>query len=187
MDESKNAKYIFRKEEEVLSFKYIFTNSSPDYPIDKACKDFIIKNCLTPRLEFNHYLRSIKTKIGFQNYAVIHLRLHDGEIFDIERCSNIKNILKDILAKYDGNLLLLSSDDIYDAHLMYSRIKALNLKKGHLGLDNISLDEARDTLVEFMLLTTATKIFQLSVYPWGSGFSEIAHRIFDIELEQFSL
>jgi hypothetical protein len=132
-------------------------------------------------------LRSIKTKIGFQNYAVIHIRLHDREIFDIERCSNIKNILKEILDKYDGNLLLLSSNDIYDTHLTNGRIKAPNLKKGHLGLDDISLDVARDTLVEFMLLTTAKKIFQLSVYPWGSGFSEMAHQIFDIEFEKFSL
>lgn len=187
LEETKNARYIFRNEESVLPYQYIFTNTSPEEPLNKSCKDFIIKNCLTPRLEFEDYLNSIKSKIGFQNYAVIHIRLSDNEVYDAERYSNIRQILDEIEAKFNGNLLLLSSNNLYDEHFTNARITTLNLKKGHLGLDEISPEAARDTLAEFMLLTTATKIFQISVYPWGSGFSEMAHLLFDIDLERFSI
>lgn len=187
LEETKNARYIFRNEESVLPYQYIFTNTSPEEPLNKSCKDFIIKNCLTPRLGFENYLTSIKSKIGFDKYAVIHIRLSDNEVYDVERCSNIKKIIEEVQAKFEGNILLLSSNNIYDERLTNARIKTLNLQKAHLGLDDITPEAARDTLAEFMLLSSATKIFQISVYPWGSGFSEMAHLIFDIDLERFSI
>jgi len=41
-----------------------------------------------------------------------------------------------------------------------------------------------DTFAEFLLMAKSDWIFQYSVYPWGSSFSEICARLYDIPFER---
>jgi hypothetical protein len=56
-----------------------------------------------------------------------------------------------------------------------------------MGMHSTSLQQTKDTMIEFMLMTTCIKIYQLSVYSWGSGFSDTINKIYDIEVEKYNI
>ena len=41
-----------------------------------------------------------------------------------------------------------------------------------------------DTLIDFFTISKSKYIYYFSVYPHGTGFSNLASRIFDIEIKQ---
>ena len=62
-----------------------------------------------------------------------------------------------------------------------------NLKPVHVGLNTITMEECENTMLEFMLMTTCNKIHQLSVYEWGSGFSDTIHKIYNVPIEKYNI
>ena len=81
--------------------------------------------------------------------------------------------------------LLIMSNDTYLPYIDFPFIRKTQLSRGHSGTYNHTSNECEDTMIEFMLMTTAKQIHQLSVYPWGSGFSDTVHKIFDVPLEKY--
>jgi len=192
IEQCENTKYIFANmiEDNFMDYTHVFTNKFELSTIDNDCKKFIIKNCLTPRITFEKKLLNIKEKLNLIdfNYSVIHIRLDDNERFCNNRLNNILNIINSI--KQDNThekYILIASNKIYLNYIDFSFIKKTNLKSGHVGLNTITLNECEDTMIEFMLMTTSRKIYQLSVYGWGSGFSDTINKIYDIEIIKFKI
>ena len=84
-------------------------------------------------------------------------------------------------------LVLISSSDIYLSHINLPFIKKTNLNAVHVGTNMTDVKGCEDTMTEFMLMTTSKKIYQLSVYCWGSGFSDTVTKIYNIPVEKFSI
>jgi hypothetical protein len=187
-DECENTKYIFDNNfSDIIEYKTIFTNNFEIGVIDKWCKEFIIKKCLTPRVHFLNKLTKTKATMNLSDYSVIHIRLHDDEKFNQERLNKIISIINKIQYRIQSKeILLIANNDIYLSRINIPNIIYSNLKKCHVGLKN-SKDEIEDTMTEFMLMTTSNEIHQLSVYSWGSGFSDTVHKIYDVPLMKYSI
>jgi hypothetical protein len=188
--ECENTKYIFGTGENFLDYSHVFTNNFEFSHPDKDCKDFIIKNCLTPTILFGKKLIKIKETLNLNNfnYSIIHIRLDDNEIFNHNRLNNILNIINSIKQNNsDEKYLLIASNKIYLNYINFPFIKKTNLKSGHVGLNTTTLNECEDTMIEFMLMTTCKKIYQLSVYGWGSGFSDTINKIYDIPVNKYDI
>jgi len=168
----------------------IFTINWPISEIDKDCKDFIIKNCLTPKIEFGNKILLFKnlTEIKDYEYSIIHIRLNDDEQFNQTRLDNILKIITSIQQNnINEKFVLITSNKMYLDSIHFPFIIKTNLEVGHLGHYTTTVKECEDTMIEFMLMTTTRKIYQLSVYSWGSGFSDTINRIYNIEIENYNI
>ena len=83
--------------------------------------------------------------------------------------------------------VLIASNDMYIKHVKLSNVIIPELERGHVGLHTISEKQCEDTMVEFMLMTTCNKIYQLSSYGWGSGFSDIVSKLYNIDIAHFKI
>jgi hypothetical protein len=190
IEECENAKYIFMDEpDNPLDYKIVFTNKSLlTENISDNCKKFIIKNCLTPTIQFSNRLETFKNILGLRDiYSVIHVRLEDNAVLDQAKLSNIIDIIYQIYSEDKNKLLLLASDESYLNEINLPFLMKTNLKRGHVGLNTISLEETQDSMLEFMLMTKSKQIYQLSVYSWGSGFSDIVHKIYNVPIKKYSI
>lgn len=190
IEQCENTNYIFEKGVNFLNYNCVFTNNFELSSPNKDCKDFIIKNCLTPRISFYNKLSNIKKFLDIEDndYYVIHIRLNDNETYNEDRFNNIMNIIFSIKQKHPNNkLLLIASNEIYLNKINLPFIIKTNLNRGHVGLNTTTLKECEDTMIEFMLMTTCKQIYQLSVYSWGSGFSDTINKIYDIPVNKYNI
>jgi hypothetical protein len=198
IQECENVNYLFNdlnetysnsSEDGLSSYKYIFTNKAPISNIDEECKKFIIKNCLTPTIRFEKKVLYIKNTLNIvdNNYSVIHIRVSDQEIYNEDRLNNILNIILNINKNNKEELVLISSSDIYLSHINLPFIKKTNLNIIHLGLNTTDIKGCENTIAEFMLMTTSKKIYQLSVYSWGTSFSDTVNKIYDVPIEKYGI
>ena len=191
LDECKNTTYVFSEHMNIFDYNNIFCNRFEDKSISDDCKQFIINHCFTPKISFQNTLNEIKTKLNLidKQYYVIHIRLHDDDKYNFNRHVYILNNIHSIANKHDENskFLLIASNNTYLPYINYPFIIKTNLERGHMGMHVTSLQQTKDTMIEFMLMTTCIKIYQLSVYSWGSGFSDTINKIYDIDIEKFNI
>ena len=193
IDECENAKYIFANNpyDDVLQHKHVFTNRFHSYPAyDAECKEFIIRNCLTPRIGFTKKLSNIKQQLSIVDgeYSILHIRLYDNESFQQSRLDTIQTIIQNVQLQYPYEpFLLLSNSNVYFSHIHSPFLIKTQLARGHVGQNTHTANECIDTMAEFMLMTTSKRIVQLSVYDWGSGFSETAHNIYDVPITRYQI
>ena len=189
-----DVKYIFQVPlGNRLENNYIFTNNLLlSNHIDQDCKDFIIKNCLTPRMDFMNKVTLTKQRLHIEDYAysMIHIRTHDDEQLNQSRLDKIIKIIQ-FITRIEENkntkFLLIANNDIYLEYINFSSIQHTHLKKAHLGMPQSNIENAQDTMIEFMLASTSKKIYQLSVYGWGSGFSDTIRNVYSVPIEHFSI
>jgi hypothetical protein len=192
IDESENTKYIFGTGENFLDYIHIFTNNGLiDYNISKDCKEFIVKHCITPTIYFDRKIVEFKNRLNIESYkySIIHIRLSDNEVFNDNRYNNIVAIIQYIKNVLEPNdkLVLIASSHIYLDKINFPFLVKTNLSRGHVGLDTTSEKECEDTMLEFMAMKTCNKIYQLSVYDWGSGFSDTINKLFDIKVDKYRI
>lgn len=186
--DSAQTKYIFNSPEliDFIHGGYVFTNKKPN-EINNEDKKFIISDCLQPRISFLKYVKSKidSLKLG-NNYKVIHVRGPDEDLINNSLIEEI-NILISYYVKPNSKYLFLSnSNKILDSITRRGLIKT-NLLRCHSGMSEINEFELRDTLLEFMLMTMSKEIVQLSIYPWGSNFSNIISQLYDIPIKKYKL
>lgn len=202
LEECKNTMYIFGREhrnsydlKDIGENSYIFTNKVYDYELGDEHRKFIIENCLTPRLSFNKKILETKKRLELVDfeYVVIHYRSGDNSlVYNEDKSSDISNILSKIIAKENAKpcKFLFLTDNKNMENL--SCIKKYNfitteLSKGHIGHFSPSEEDITNTMIEFYLMTTSTKIYQISVYRWGSGFSDTANKIYKVPIEKYNV
>jgi hypothetical protein len=192
LEDTKNAYYYFNHDNpngiELFNNKHIFTNLFPIQNINEDCKKFLIDNCFTPRLHFEKKINNIKDTLSVKDYEynIIHLRLFDNEQFNNDRFNRINHIINNI-CESNKKYILIGSNDIYLSKIEKNEIIKTNLERCHVGLNNTTYQQIEDTMLEFMLMTTCNKIYQLSVYDWGSGFSDTINKIYNIEVIKYKI
>lgn len=181
-------KYIFDVPE-AIDFhgeSLVFTHKKPK-KLSSDDKQFLISHCLCPRVDFEKEISDFKNKLNLtNNYKVVHVRGPDEDNIDGTFINKLNKLINKNTFPEQEYLLLSNSQKILDAVKQKNLIKT-NLKRCHSGLSNIDTSELRDTLLEFMAMTTSNEILQISIYPWGSNFSNIVSEIFDIPLKKIQI
>lgn len=165
------------------------------YLLSDDCRDFIKSN-IQPRIKFLNNLNSFKKTHGFYDYTynVIHVRLNDN--------LNNNNDTYNIIYNQINNIICLNKLDINNTLLISSSKSFLNkinikLKQTNLDIDHTSIYHSLDknnhennihnTLIEFFLMSTAKKIYQLSSYSWGSHFSNVINYIYNVPIIRYDI
>lgn len=186
--ESAQTKYIFNSPEliDFIDGGYVFTNKKPN-EISNEDKKFIISNCLQPRICFQKHVKSTidSLKLG-NNYKVVHVRGPDEDLITNSFIEEINILISDYLKPNSKYLFLSNSNKVLDSITQSGLIKT-NLLRCHSGMSEINEIELRDTLLEFMLMTMSKEILQLSIYPWGSNFSNIISQLYDIPIKKYKI
>lgn len=180
-------KYIFDTPSPIdfVDTKLVFTNHRPKH-IRHSDKEFVIRNCLSPRLKFLDDLNEIKMQLSLgNNYKVLHIRTKDDGIINEKTIAYLQTL---VLEKLQNNkkYLFLSNSQIILERLSDPRLIKTYLMRCHSGESGIDSNNLRDTLIEFMLMAEAQEIIQFSPYPWGSNFSNIIADIYNIPLQKFN-
>ena len=181
-------RFIFNSPEliDFINGGHVFTNKKPN-KIFNDDKNFIILNCLQPRIHFENYLQLTTKNLKLENnYTVIHIRGPDEDIINQDFIKKIDKLISDHVKPNVKYLLLSNSKKILDEINRSDLIKT-NLPRCHSGLSNLDNNELRDTLLEFMLMSKCEEIIQLSFYQWGSNFSNIVAELYDIPITKYKI
>lgn len=160
---------------------FFFTNAHITEPIDAESKAFL-KDILRP-------IKSLQKEITklsqLRPYEVMHFRLGDTELVNgIMNMSTytfmqIMDLIKANRSEYD--ILISDSLSLKMNQLVQNEIYVLQTHPTHLGRST-DPEAIKGTLIDFFLLTGATRIKTYSSYSWTSGFVDWAHQIYDIPL-----
>jgi len=162
--------------------------------ISKTTKKFI-KDRLKPNIKKNDFLKSLPIE-----YEVVHIRTGDPNAFknsfdakvDVTTSENgiasyMMFQLVDILKTTDKPLIILSDSLVVKNYINTissgfnsDRIIVSDVEAKHAGTGG-----CEETFNDLCILNKSKKIHQFSVYPWGSGFSNIAHHIYDVPIERY--
>jgi len=160
---------------------FFFTNAHITEPFDDECKAFL-KQILRPIKSLQKEI----TKLGqLRPYEVMHFRLGDTELVNGTNNTSrytlmqIVDLIKANRSEYD--ILISDSMSLKMNQLVQNEIYVLQTNPAHLGRST-DPEEIKDTLIDFFLLTGATRIKTYSCYSWTSGFVYWAHQIYDIPL-----
>lgn len=190
-EECQDVTYCFNTYDGLIENKRIFTNNFPIAHINEECKNFIIENCLSPRISFLNKFNQIKMNLGLEKnkYMIIQLRLFDDEVFHEGRFHNIYHHIRQIREKNIDcdKFLLISSKSLYIDKINEPYIIKTNLERGHVGHNKTTSKQIEDTMIEFYFMIDCIKIYQLSVYDWGSGFSDTIQKIYDKNIDRIKI
>lgn len=184
--DSEKTKHIFDVPEliDFLDENLVFTNKKASN-ISEEDKQFLIEKCLQPRLHFEQEINNLLDTLNLNNsFDVLHIRGNDDDQNSIETLNKINSLIlkhTNINKKY---LLLSSSEEIIN-HINKKHLFKTNLKRCHSGMADLDEKALLDTLLEFMLMTKAKNIIQISPYPWGSNFSNIVAEIYNIPIKKY--
>jgi hypothetical protein len=164
--------------------KHIFTNLFPKDNISDDCRNFIIKNVLTPRLNFKQSILNMKSRLCIEDslYDVVHIRVGDSP--DTSKFDSIVSSVT--LNRGRNDTVFITDSDLLSAMLRENNYKTTS-EKCHLGMCDNSEREINDTLVDMLLMTTSRHIFQYSTYEWGSEFSNTIHDIYKIPITRYRI
>ena len=185
----------------------VWTNAFPITPISNLTKQQVLDKALCWKENTLKELDKLMNNLGLSahKYEVIHIR--NGDEFLImkardtviqERVNRVTQCVKKTIPeepeKKQRRVIISDSIDVLKGlrETLKERKDLVILdesKKIHLGKTTTteSREPLLNTLLEFLLLTRASKIHQLSIYYWGSGFSQFASMFYDVPLVQHKI
>jgi hypothetical protein len=186
--ECQDARYFFASDNKDADMQcpHVFSNQFPKEPMDEACRAFLRDQCLRPRLWFAERVSSYREHLGLveKEYVVLHVRLSDQEAHTLARLQAISQLVQSVhYREPQKKVLFLASSRCYHDDLHTPLLVKTDLQCGHLGLPTTTLTQTEDTMTEFFLMSQCAKIYQASVYSWGSGFSGIVSQVYQVPLE----
>ena len=189
-NELNEIQYVFSDTAETIDFqghKYTFTNVKPK-SISSEDKNFVLINCLQPRISFNNHLESLSKELNLpNNFIALHIRgMDNDENATKDFLIKISSLLEEIIMP-EKKYLLLSNSNIIIENINHANFIKTNLGRCHTGIQDIELNNLKDTLLEFMLMSKSEMIIQLSSYQWGSNFSNIIAELYDIPIKKYKI
>ena len=162
---------------------FILTNDFCDEQnINNECKDFI-KKILTPKDDYHNFIQRKMKKIPYSNFNILHYRLNDDEFLKKKSSIVFEEVYQNLQKNKESNDVLIT-DTYQFKHLVFSKddsIFMFDIKICHLGLSE-NIDEIRDTLFEFFLITKCSKIKTYCKIHEMSGFVKWISKIYDIAI-----
>ncbi|OGR26730.1 MAG: hypothetical protein A2X83_13050 [Desulfuromonadales bacterium GWD2_54_10] len=164
----------------------VTTHCVPVSGIDEGCRRFLKKR-LSPTRQLQTTLKDVMNQLG-RDYCVVHLRMGDHSIGG--GCSAVPAVdtwFRDIIVPEWGDRILVLSDNSWIKEHLSERFGSMFILNtpvhlGQCGTLEFPRTGVRDSMVDFFTMSKAQKIYQYSVYPWGSGFSDMCTQIYRIPL-----
>ena len=171
-----------------------FANNPNPTPIADDAKTFL-KKILTPKPKFEKMIQEKMNQIPHRPYHILHYRLGDVYAFKCTTCVKgkipedkypdlFRELLEHIKKHGKGSDVLLSDSGEFKQHVretIGNKIFIYDHPITHVRYSQ-KLEETRNTLIEFFVMTRAESIHSYSVYRWVSGFALIANKVFDVSL-----
>ncbi|MFA7062271.1 MAG: hypothetical protein WC156_15810 [Pedobacter sp.] len=167
--------------------RFVTTHAVPLFPVDCECRDFI-RNRVSPKVAVNSLLRTILSELGLDRYCVVHMRMGDHTFgANISVSPTVEAYLREFILPKWGRDVLLMSDNSAIKELLSAKFSVMCLANtpvhlGQCGDKESPRNGVLDALLDFHLMARSEEIYQYSVYPWGSGFSDMCSRIYDVPL-----
>jgi hypothetical protein len=169
----------------------LVSNAFPDRSTSKDCKRFM-RHLLKPTDEFKRYFNEMCHKFHITpNYSIAHFRLGDQDLIDnkvnIENYNSLCGMIDIQMAK-TPNLYIMSDSLMFKKYLCKTLRpelvhRVIPTTPIHLAVPNADdIENIRETMFDFMLLTNARIIKTHSKYMWVSGFARWVSLIFNIPL-----
>jgi len=151
-----------------------------------------MREILTPVTSLINYIDDTILNLTFEkkSYEIIHIRF--GDKYLIQKEQFIFTEPMKIIVKYLKNLninnkyLLISDNEIIKEMIVenYPFIRTLKNKILHTGENfQFNIEQLRDTMLEFYLMSHSTNIMSFSVYKHGTGFSQWCAETYNIQYE----
>jgi len=172
--------------EKYLGTCFIHTYS---YPNKEITHEHMLKmqHYLKPTKEITDCVDTVCRNLNLTTFSVIHIRA--GDKYLIEDSAMDLKLLKKVVTHIQfvnrsNNTFLLLSDSYKLKFLImkiYPKLKIYFNEITHFG-EGVLLDDAKikNTIIDFFLMSKSQKIYSLSVYQHGSGFSEWCAKTYGI-------
>lgn len=171
-----------------------FSNSPNTNPISEDAKEYI-RNILTPKPDFQDIIQQKILEIPFKEYSVLHYRLGDVYAFNCPACvqgnipqdkysEKFQELMDHIKQHKTGKDILLTDSAEFKKHVKRvwkNQIFVYDLPITHIRYSK-NIEETKNTLIEFFVMTRAKSIHSFTVYKWISGFVLTANKVFDVPL-----
>ena len=184
-------KYLNSKDTEIL---YVFSNAFPIWKHGPKVATLIRYN-IYPTDEMIGYVNETLNEINMplNDYHIVHIRSGDQHLLDGQKMKyeKFKKIIY-ILEKYtenDKRYIVLSDNKNLKNHLRgYTRFAVYNKEITHLGENGLKSDDGiKNTLLDFFIMSRASRIMSITAYAHGSGFSEWCAKIYNIPYRLFKI
>jgi hypothetical protein len=170
--------YIEKSNSDIL---YIFTNDFYEGEITNECKEFI-KRILSPNDKFSSFIEEKIKTIPYEYFNIMHFRINDSEIIEKKPDTKMNNLIKNIRdAQEEKDVFITDNKFLKNLVFLNTDIFMFDTKICHLGLSK-KIDEIRDTLFEFFLITKSSKIKTYCRIQNISRFVKWASIIYDIPI-----
>jgi hypothetical protein len=169
----------------------VFTNKVPIEELNEEGRDFIFRNCLSQHKAQREELTRVLEELGLTrgDYEVIHVRVDDK--FDANPNETVLFEISEILNQLKiGNsrrVLMLSNSNNVRAHFSSLGIESPSAYVQHSADPEATNSSISNMLTEFFILGYSRQIYQLSTNEWGSGFSSLAAKLFDVSITKVKL
>jgi hypothetical protein len=174
---------------------YLMTNGWPLVKI-KQLGINIIKSKIIPNEFLRNHINKFMNALNLErkNFVTIHLRCSD-DVFnnksDPKILEKFKNAVIETSIKYNCKCLILSNSNLAKYFISKLNLKNVCFKVSntvHLGsgektndVDNFD-DGVLDTMKDFFVMANSRLIISLSVYGWGSCFSDMCSQIYAVPI-----
>lgn len=175
--------YINQSNEDVIVFFGWLGTEVYNIPITPDAEIFM-KNILTPNECMREYIDLKIAQIPFKDFNIIHYRLGDDELVRNTIHGSNYN-LDHLIQKMEKNDILLSDSSCFKEFVKNNNVDIFMFENAicHLGFHSDDDEKTKGTLLEFFLLSYASKIKSHSIYCWESGFAKAISFIYQIPFE----
>ncbi len=175
----------------INSQKLIATTAFPIKDIPDTFRTRM-QNILEPNDSMKLLIEETLCKLQLTNisYLIFHIRLGDKYLiknsttFNINMLGQITKHINNILRFHPNQKILLMADNNLIKKILASRYKNIvfiNNDITHTGEGvKINIDKLQNTMLDFYLISRSSKIYSLSVYRHGSGFSRWCAETYNI-------
>jgi len=161
----------------------VFTNRRPLRGFSSTARDFLFRNGASPSSEVSESIKDFLAAHGLEEggFDVVHVRFGDE---DSQKADITERILSglDQLASSEGNYVVMS--DHPQKLQRFAAAPGFTVRDDapiHSGR-GVSPEQFAKTLEDFFLIGKSRRVFVLSRYSWGSGFSSTAANLFGVPL-----
>ncbi len=169
----------------------VFTNKIPSEEINDESRDFIYRNCLSQRENQKQELNRLFKELGIKahEYMSLHIRIDDK--FDLNPEESMLRELNTMISKLDFSssrkIILLSNSNSVRKYFSDIGIVSPAAHVRHSADPAATASSISNMLSEFYILGKSEHIYQLSTYEWGSGFSSLAAKLFNVPITKMKI
>jgi hypothetical protein len=161
----------------------VFTNRRPLNGFPSTTRDFLFRNGVWPSDQTHAAITNYLSAHGLTegHFDVIHVRFGDLSTQKKDISGRIYSGLEELISLHGEYLVMSDHPEKLDR---YRRVAGLTIRDGapsHSGQE-VSPEAFTRTLEDFFLIGKSQRVFVLSRYAWGSGFSSTAANLFGVPI-----